>query len=309
MRPHSFRIRLCAAALCLPLLAAAPANTPTHFASPDIAVDSLVTALRNGDRATLRSLFGDAGSQIVLSGDPVADAEAKEKFLAAYAAGHSIDAKSDAAMLLIGKDDWPFPIPLKHDAQGWTFDVAAGEDEILSRRIGANELYVQQVLLAYVDAQAEYAATLHDGQKLHVYAQRLISTPGKQDGLYWETAEGQKPSPLGPLVAGAQAEGYKARAKAAPAPYHGYYFRILTGQGPHAPGGAYSYVQNGQMFGGSGMVAWPAHWGNSGVMTFIVNQDGVVHQQDLGPDTAKIAAGITTYDPDADWQKIDVAPP
>ncbi len=309
MRANWFRLRLGAAALALPLLAAAPIPSLEHFASPDAAVDALVAAVGTEGPTKLAALFGEAGMQVVGSGDPVVDQANREKFVAAYNAKHAIDTKDDTATLSIGANDWPFPIPLKHDAQGWSFDVAAGKEEILDRRIGANELYVQQVVLAYVDAQNDYAQGLHDGLKMHVYARHLLSSPGKQDGLYWPTDAGQPQSPLGPLMAEAHAAGYHPGETAGPAPFHGYFFHVLTGQGPHAPGGAYDYVVHGQMLGGFGLVAWPARWGNTGVMTFIVNQDGEIYQKDLGPKTNDIGAAMTRFDPDATWQKVGAPAP
>lgn len=308
--PRSFKSWLGPSLLVLPLLAAAPpSDSPAHFASADAAINTLVAAVRVGDVTQLRSLFGQAGLRDVSAGDPVADKAQRETFLAAFDARHAIDVKGDTATLSIGADDWTFPIPLKHASQGWTFDMAAGREEILDRRIGANELYTQQVMLAYVDAQNEYMQTLHDGHKLHVYAAQLLSSSGKQDGLYWATEAGQPPSPLGPLIAEARAAGYHPGENAQPQPFHGYYFEILRGQGPHAPGGAYDYMVNGQMLGGFGLVAWPARWGNTGVMTFVINQDGEIYQKDLGTTTPTIAKGITRFDPDSTWQKVGAPAP
>lgn len=310
MHSRSFRPWLGTVLLALPLLGAAPASdTLQHFASPDAAVDALVAAVRADDVVHLRALFGKAGLQDVSAGDPVANEAQRQKFVAAYDAKHAIDVKGDRATLSIGADDWPFPIPLDHAAQGWSFDVAAGREEILDRRIGANELYTQQVVLAYVDAQNEYVQSLHDGNKAHVYAQRLLSSPGKQDGLYWPTDEGQPQSPLGPLIEEVRASGYHPGETAEPQPYHGYYFHVLKRQGSHARGGAYDYVVNGSMLGGFGLVAWPAHWGNTGVMTFVVNQDGEIYQKDLGPTTPALAKGMTQFDPDTTWQKVGAPAP
>ncbi len=251
MRLPSLRVRLGAALLALPLLAVAPAgDTPRHFDSAEAAVDTLVAAVRADDVAQLRLLFGQAGLRDLDAGDRVANAAQREKFITAYEARHAVEVNGDTATLSIGADDWPFPIPLRHAPNGWSFDVAAGRVEILDRRIGANELYTQQVVLAYVDAQNEYFQDLHDGHKVHVYAQRLFSSPGKQDGLYWSTEEGQPPSPLGPLIAEARAGGYRPGENTEPQPFHGYYFHVLKSQGPHATGGAYDYVANGLMVGG-----------------------------------------------------------
>jgi hypothetical protein len=307
---RSVRLRFGIILLALPLLAAAPeGDAPRHFDSADAAVDKLVAAVRADDVTQLRLLFGQAGLRDLDAGDPVANATQRDRFVSAYEAKHAVGVNGDTATLLIGADDWPFPIPLKHSRRGWSFDMAAGRDEILDRRIGANELYTQQVVLAYVDAQNEYFQGLHDGHKVHVYAQHLFSTPGKQDGLYWSTEDGQPPSPLGPLIAEARAAGYHPGENAEPQPYHGYYFHVLTSQGPHATGGAYGYIVNGLMLGGFGLVAWPAQWGNTGVMTFIVNQDGEIFEKDLGPTTPTIAKGMTRFNPDDTWRKIGAPAP
>jgi hypothetical protein len=206
--------------------------------------------------------------------------------------------------LIIGNDDWPFPIPLVNKGGKWQFDTKAGLDEILRRRIGRNELAAIQVSLAYVQAQNEYASLDPTGLGPHVYAQRIVSRPGKRDGLYWATAEGEQASPLGELAAEASAEGYKTGNT--PIPYYGYYYRILTRQGAHAPGGAYDYLAKGKMIGGFALVAYPAQYGNSGIMTFIVNQDGTVFQKDLGPQSDKLARKIEAFDPDSTWAKVDI---
>jgi hypothetical protein len=310
MHTRSIWSRFVAVLLALPFLAAAPpGDMPKQFASPDAAIDTLVAAVRADDVAQLRALFGQAGLRDVSAGDPVANQTQRQKFLSAFDAKHAVDVKGDEARLSIGADDWPFPIPLKRTPQGWSFDVAAGREEILDRRIGANELYTQQVMLAYADAQNEYVQSLHDGNKVRVYAQHLMSSAGRHDGLYWPTEEGQPQSPLGPLVAEARVAGYHPGENAEPQPFHGYYFHVLKGQGPHAPGGAYDYVANGLMLGGFGLVAWPATWGSTGVMTFVVNQDGEIYQKDLGPTTAKLAKGMTRFDPDATWRKVGAPAP
>ena len=306
---RSLVVRACAVLLVLPLLAAAPAKAVSYFATPQAGVDALVAALQANDPPQMEALFGADGMSILRSGDPVSDQTDREQFLAAYSARHVLNTKGDMASLSIGNDAWPFPIPLEHGAKGWSFDVAAGQEEILARRIGANELFTQQVLLACVDAQNEYADSLHDGSKLHVYAQHFLSSPGKQDGLYWPTASGQPQSPLGPLVADANAAGYHPGRGAEPQPFHGYFFKMLTAQGPNAASGAYNYVVNGVMIGGFAMVAWPARWDHSGVMTFIVNQDGEIYQKDLGPDTADIAKAMTLFNPDASWTKLGAPAP
>lgn len=280
------------------------ASAQERFDNPDQAVSALIDAAKAADKQKMLQVLGPKGRQVVSSGDPVADRTAREKFVAAFDSKHALDADGDdKATLVIGDDAWPFPIPLVRSDGKWSFDTSAGLDEILRRRVGRNELFAIQVMLAYVQAQNEYASLDPAGLGPHVYAQRILSSKGKKDGLYWPTASGEEPSPLGELAAKASAEGYKAGA--APIPFHGYYFRILKRQGPEAPGGAYDYVVKGKMIGGFGLIAYPAEYGNSGIMTFMVNHDGTVFQKDLGPRTAKIAGGITSFSPDPTWQKVD----
>jgi hypothetical protein len=250
-------------------------------------------------------VLGPDGKAIVSSGDPVADANARDSFVSAYDAKHDLELEGDGSQtLIIGNDDWPFPIPLINKGGKWQFDAATGVDEILRRRIGRNELAAIEVSLAYVQAQNEYASLDPAGLGPHVYAQRIVSRPEKKDGLYWPTAEDEPPSPLGELAAKAAAEGYKPGNT--PIPYHGYYYRILTRQGTNAPGGTYDYLAKGKMIGGFALVAYPAQYGNSGIMTFIVNQDGTVFQKDLGPQSDKLARKIEAFDPDSTWTKVDI---
>jgi hypothetical protein len=289
------------------LLWCVPAFAQEKFKSAEDAADALATAAKAADQGAILEVLGRDGRDIVSSGDEVADRTTREKFNAAYAAKHTLTREGDAkAILVIGDDDWPFPIPIVRKDDKWSFDTKAGLDEILRRRIGRNELSAIQVCLAYVQAQNEYASL--DPGKLgpHAYAQRIVSSPGKKDGLYWPTAAGEEPSPLGDLAAKASAEGYKVEQT--PIPYHGYYYRILKRQGASAQGGAYDYVVNGKMIGGFALIAYPAQYGNSGIMTFIVNQDGTVFQKDLGERTEKIARKIETFDPGASWQKVDAQP-
>ncbi len=300
-------------ALCLatghepPALAAPTASAPVHqtsFSSPDEALKALIDALKANNLAAVTRIFGPQIEPILNSGDPVADKNGREKFVASADEAHHFDGSGDTLTLIIGKDDWPFPIPLKKVDNHWRFDTAAGKEEMLDRRIGQNELSTIQTMLAYVDAQRDYAELQRKQSGTAEYAQHILSTPGKKDGLYWPTAEGEPLSPLGPLVASARAAGYRRGAKGeGPTPYHGYYFKVLTSQGPNAPGGAADYIVNGQMIGGFGLIAWPARYGDSGVMTFIVNHDGVVYQRDLGPQTAKIAPAISRFDLDQSWHK------
>ena len=285
----------------------APAFAQEQFGTPEAAVEALVTAARSEDGAAILKVLGPDGKPIVSSGDPVADSNIRQDFVSAYDAKHTIEMEGDGTQtLIIGEDDWPFPIPLINTAGRWQFDTNEGLDEILRRRIGRNELSTIQVSLAYVQAQNEYASLDPAGQGRGVYAQRIVSRPGKKDGLYWPTAEGEEPSPLGDLAAQAAAEGYKTGRR--PVPYHGYYYRILTRQGAGASGGAYDYLAKGKMIGGFALIAYPAEYGNSGIMTFIVNQDGTVFQKDLGNRTEKIARRIETFDPDAKWQKANTEP-
>ncbi len=243
-------------------------------------------------------VLGPGSGKIVQSGDAVADKASRERFLRAYNEANRLDKSGDAkAVLSVGKDSWPFPIPIVKDAAGWRFDARQGQEEILNRRIGRNELSAVQAMLAYVDAQREYYLRNPQGDKLLHYAQKFASAPGKRDGLYFPTQAGEKPSPLGPLFASAKAEGYTKGDSSLPVPYHGYRYRILRGQGADAPGGAYEYIAQGRMIGGFALVAWPASYGNSGVMTFIVNHGGVVYEKDLGPDTAAAVQKITTIQP------------
>jgi hypothetical protein len=293
--------------LCAALIAwSAPALAQEQFDTPDAAVDALVGAAKGGDTKALIGVLGPDGQAIVSSGDPVADSNTREKFIAAYDARHAIEAEGDGTQtLIIGDDNWPFPIPLVNNGGKWQFDTKQGLDEILSRRIGKNELSVIQVAQAYVQAQNEYAALDPAGLGRGVYAQRIVSRPGKKDGLYWPTAESEQPSPLGELAAQASAEGYKAGK--GPIPFHGYYYRILTRQGAGAPGGAYDYLVKGKMKGGFALIAFPAEYGNSGIMTFMVNHDGSVLEKDLGSKTAKLARRIDSFAPDQTWATVDSA--
>lgn len=275
------------------------------FATPEEAVKALMTAAKAGDAKAMLGVLGPGSKDIVQSGDAVADKTGRERFVKAYEEANKLVKFGDAkAVLSMGKDDWPFPVPIVKDAAGWRFDTKAGREEILNRRIGRNELAVIQVALAYVDAQREYYLRNPAMDKLSHYAQKFASSKGKKDGLFFPTQAGEKPSPLGPLVVGAKAEGYeKGKDAGKPVPYHGYHYRILKRQGPDAPGGAYDYVAQGRMIGGFALVAYPASYGNSGVMTFLVNHDGVVYEKDLGPETAATAQKITQFNPDKSWKK------
>ncbi|MGC1170954.1 MAG: DUF2950 domain-containing protein, partial [Candidatus Acidiferrales bacterium] len=255
-----------------------------------------------GDPNTIIAVFGPDSKDIIVTGDPAQDKNTDDKFVAAYGVMHRWRKMPDESrILLIGADNFPFPIPLKRNAAGqWYFDVAAGREEILARRIGRNELSVMDVCMALANAQAEYFSERHDDGSTHQFAVKFISDSGKQNGLYWDSPEGQPKSPLGPLAAFATNEGYSLKPDSH-APFHGYFFHMLTRQGSHASGGAKDYVVNGKMTGGFAFVAYPAEYRNSGVMTFIINQDGVLLQKDLGAATAQIAAAMTEFDPDPSW--------
>jgi len=283
--------------------ASSVASAQQAFKSPDEAAAALASAAKAGDMKALVTVLGPDGEDIVSSGDEVADAATRQKFVAAYDVKHQIKMDGDnKATMIVGNDDFPVPIPIVRKDGQWKFDTDAGREEILFRRIGRNELDAIQSVLAYVDAQNEYAEKDRTGVGVKAYAQRIISQQGKKDGLYWPTSQGEQPSPLGELVAQATAQGY--RAGAGRAPYHGYYFKVLTKQGPAAPGGALDYIVRGNMIGGFGLVAYPAEYRNSGVKTFIVSHSGKVYEKDLGPNTAKLAEQITAYNPDKTWTEV-----
>jgi hypothetical protein len=277
------------------------------FASPDDAGNGLLDAAKSGDQNAILAIFGPESKAIIFSGDAVQDKSTVEAFVAAYGVMHRWrKMPDDAQVLLIGADNFPFPIPLKKNTSGqWYFDSAAGNDEILSRRVGRNELAVIDICNALADAQAEYFSQPRDGGNTKQFAVKFISDTGRQNGLYWESPEGQPKSPLGPLAAFATAEGYSTKPNSH-SPFHGYFFHMLTQQGSHAPGGAKDYVVNGKMVGGFAFVAYPAEYGNSGVMTFIINQDGVLLQKDLGKTTTETATAMTAYDPDSSWSQVQV---
>jgi hypothetical protein len=301
----SFAHILCAGlALAGVLCLAAPdARAQQAFPSPDEAAGALAAAVKSGARRDMLRLLGSDGDDIISSGDAVADTESRARFTAAYDAKHSVKLEGDEkAIVFLGNDDFPFAIPLTKNKAGWEFDTAAGRLEILYRRIGRNELDAIQTCLAFVDAQNEYAEK-DRGEGVGVYAQRIVSTPGKKDGLYWPGDD----SPLGEFAAQASAEGY--RVGTGPIPYHGYYYRILTQQGPNVPGGTLSYVVKGKMIGGFALLAYPAEYGNSGVTTFLVNHNGVVYQKDLGDYTIKLVRRMNWFDPDQTWKKVDAAKP
>lgn len=285
--------------------------TPTHaaqrtFASADDAMNALVAAAGAGDRAELKAIFGPAAERVLTSGDDVADKEARDSFVARAAERKHLQfVGDDFAVVSVGNDDWPFPIPLVRTREQWSFDTRAGEEEVKNRRVGRNELYTIQIMREYVSAQREYARIRKSVDGVAEYAQRLRSTPGKRDGLYWDTQDADAESPLGPLLASASREGYRPGTSATPQPFHGYIYKLLTAAGPNAPGGARSYIKEGKMTGGFALLAYPVRYGSSGVTTFIVNNQGVVFEKDLGPRTEAIASKTTAYDPDGSWDPAE----
>jgi len=294
-----------AAFLCLSLALISCKVIQQEFASPADAVQALMTALKTDNDKELVSVLGPEANELIYSGDEVADLTNRQKFLELYDEQNRIEPDGDRFLLIIGKIDWPFTIPLVKKGDRWVFDTASGKEEILNRRIGRNELNTIKVLLAIVDAQREFAMEDRDGDSLLEYALKFKSGPGKKDGLYWESKEGEESSPLGELMANARVEGYGSEgAQNRPEPYHGYYYRILTAQGQNAAGGAYDYIVDGRMIGGFAAIAFPAEYDNSGVMTFIVNHDGKVYQKDLGKNTGELAKEIKLYDPDETWMPV-----
>ncbi len=289
-----------------------PTQKQAHFSTPEEAKQAVVDAAAAKDPAAFAAIFGPENED-VLPGDEAEDKQELEEFAASAQQSAKLEKVNDTKFTLtIGDDNWLFPIPIVKEGNQWHFDTPAGMEEILNRRIGENELSTILTCRAYVLAQWEYFTEVDaDKDGVAEYAQKFISSPGKRDGLYWDTAEGDNPSPLGSLVAAARAEGYGSKTPGKDAgsvqkrqPYHGYYFKILTRQGVHAPGGRYSYIINGNMIAGYALVAYPADWSNSGVMTFIVNQQGRVYQKDLGPNTLKIAGAMIEYNPDPTWKFV-----
>ena len=274
------------------------------FKSPDAAVKALVDATRANDVKALEAIFGPGSKDLISSGDDVDDARGREMFVKAYDDARRLEKAGDNKRILYcGKDDWPMPVPIVKTGKRWHFQTEEGRQEILSRRIGKNEIGAIQTCLAIVDAEKEYATQDRDNDQLLAYTQKFESEKGKKDGLYWEAAPGEPLSPLGPFVARATAEGYGKAEQMSP--YHGYLFRIITAQGENATGGAYSYIVNGNMIGGFAIVAYPALYRASGVKTFIVNHGGVAYEKDLGPETAKLAVAISAFDPDKSWKKVE----
>lgn len=301
-----------------PVAAAEPAAKPSaktpaksaavaqaSYASPEDAAKALYEAFKSHDVKSIYAVFGPGSDKFIYTGDEVADRQMHERFLVAYDKASRIEREGDAkAILLVGEQEFPVPFPLVKGSKGWRFDAKAGAEEIVNRRIGENELFAIKSCLAYGDAQQEYAEADRDGDGLIEYAQKFRSSEGKRDGLFWPTREGEPLSPLGPLAAQVKSEGYTAK-DAHQVPLHGYFYRILTAQGKDAPGGAYDYLVNGNLIGGYALVAYPARWGASGVMTFICNHDGVVYQKNLGENTPAVVKKMQRYNPDASWKKAE----
>jgi len=276
------------------------------FATPEDAVAALQTATTTADTNALKEILGPASVDL-LNPDRIQATNELATFSAALArASHLMQAADNLVILEVGDDLWPFPVPIVRRESGWFFDTEVGKEELLNRRIGKNELAILPVMREYVEAQREYSRSDHDGDEIPEYAQRLVSSPGREDGLYWPPDLNGTLSPLGPLVALSQVKGYSPELRpeheAERGPYHGYYFKILTRQGKHASGGKHGYVINGNMIAGFALIAWPADYGTSGIMTFIVNQQGRVFQKDLGPQTGRLASRMDTFDPDSGWE-------
>ena len=283
----------------VPLFAQALSGQKT-FVSASEAVQALVTAARSGDPAELEPLLGSQAKELIASGDLGQEKQVLADFVKAYGQKHSLSVEAQGIEYLqVGPGNWPFPFPIVRDGKMWYFDVDRGNEEIAYRRVGRNELGAIAVCEGYVQSQIEYASKGHDGNPSGIYATRFHSDPGEQDGLYWVTSEGKPASPMGVLVADAAPEPQQPTTSTVP--YYGYIYRILTAQGPEVDGGEKSYIVNGKLTGGFALVAYPAHYGSSGIMTFIVNQDGVIYQQDLGDNTADLASKITAYNPDSSW--------
>jgi hypothetical protein len=282
----------------------AETRAASAFESPQQAVAALVAALEKSNKQELHKIFGADGQDVIESGDPVTDHKARRTFLNAFREQHSLDTQGNRIVLVIGEEKWPFSVPLVQNSGRWQFDVEAGREEILNRRIGGNELNAIGFCSEYVRAQQEYYSRDRDGDGYQEYAQVFTSSPGRRNGLFWFRRAGEAPSPLGPIAAQAFAEGYLRNIGGAPEPYNGYYFRILSAQGPHANGGAKSYIENGgRMSAGFALLAYPARWGVSGIMSFLVNHEGRIYQKDLGKNTQAIALNLQAFDPDPTWQE------
>jgi len=286
-----------------PIAAQKPAQET--FATPELAASAVLSALQSKDEARLMAIFGPEAREAFSSGDPTLDRIEREVMTAAMSQSWRWVARgSRSRELVVGDEGWPFPVPLVRRGTTWTFDTAAGKQEVLARRVGRNELKVIGLCRQYVFVQQRHASQGHDGTPAGAFAQQFRSDAGKQNGLYWETGPGENPSPMGDLAAKAAVEGYDRRASGAAAPFHGYHFRILSAQGRSAPGGPKNYVVDGRMTQGFALIAYPAKYRNSGVMTLVVNQDGVVYEKDLGPDTERLATANVAFNPDRTWRRV-----
>ena len=306
-RRYSLALAVCVLhGLLLLIPAVAQQGNEKTFGSPGDAALALYNAVKSNDQQAISAIFGSNAGPILHTGDEVADKNMASDFIRRYDQMHRVVMEPDGTVTLyVGADNWPMPIPIvKNNSGAWYFDTESGAKEILYRRVGRNENDAIEVLYTLVNAQKEYAAATHDGDKTKHYALKFVSADGKQDGLYWKTSDNDSPSPIGPLIVSAAGEGYSLKQGQA-TPFHGYYYRILTKQGPAAKGGAKDYLVNGQLTRGFAFVAYPSEYRNSGVMTFIVNQDGVVYEKDLGQDTAKTASAMTDFNPDQGWIKSD----
>jgi hypothetical protein len=291
---------------CLPGHAVAEQSGQTTFASAEEASRALFVAVQHDDPQALVGILGPAGKEIIFSGDAAEDANSRHQFVQKYQEMHRLAKEPDGTMTLyVGAENWPLPIPLVNNGSTWSFDTEAGTQEILFRRIGRNELMAMQVCHVLVDAEKAYYATPHGGDAVKQYAQRFVSDQGGHNGLYWWGADDEPDSPIGPLLANACSDGSAQQRRTGPIPFHGYYYRLLTSQGTHAPGGVKNYVVDGKMTRGFAFVAYPAEYRSSGVMTFIVNQDGIVYEKDLGAQTADIAQRFSAYDPDQTWHPAE----
>jgi len=307
MRKHVILIALGFGCALLALPSAITGQVPRHrtFATPEAGVKALIDATRTGNLDELLIIFGPDGQDLIESSDPATARANREVFTIAVAEQWRLVDDAKGKTVVIGNEEWPFPVPLVQEASGWRFDTAAGKEEVLARRIGRNELAAIQTCLAYVTAQRRYAMQGHDGKPAGLYAMTFRSDPGKENGLYWPAARGQGRSPLGELVGQAAEEGRPlGAAHEKPSPFHGYYFKILIAQGASASGGARTYVSKGEMSEGFALVAWPAQYDATGVMTFLVNQDGIVLEKDLGPATDATARAMTVHNPDASWHPV-----
>ncbi|HEY3599326.1 MAG TPA: DUF2950 domain-containing protein [Paraburkholderia sp.] len=288
-------LRVVAAACALCAVTVPAAHAEKSFSSPEAAMDAFGEAILDNREASLQSILGQNFRQLI----PPVGAEVRQRFIDEWRVSHTVQPiDADHARVAVGNDGWTLPIPLVKSAQGWHFDTRAGAEEMRLRRIGRNELAVIQTMLAVYDAQREYASTDHDGNGLMAYASKLSSSPGKHDGLYWPTQANEPPSPLGPAFIQASSRHTEG------AGYHGYHYKLLTSQGPHAPGGAYDYLAHGRLFGGFAVIAWPVRYRDTGVKSFMVSHAGQVYERDLGPDGATTARAMTSFDPGPGWTKV-----